>query len=480
MRKRRTELFMRLRIIESLRLWRREIGPTLALALPIMAGMVSQMLMGLADAIMVGRVVVVPLAAASLVSAVAHLPLVFGMGLLTCIAVLASQAYGGRRPAEAGEVLRHGLVMSAAAGLGAALSLFAVLPFFDRLGQPPGVVAASRNYLLLFGGSLLPALLAHGCKQFSDALKHPWLPTFVMLGGVFLNVLLNWVLIYGHWGAPALGLEGAGWATLTARIVMALVLIGYVLHAPALKKYQPSRWRMAFSRARFERMLRLGGPVGAQHFFEVSAFAFAAIMMGWISADAIAAHQIAITCSAITFMSALGIGAAAGIRVGHAYGAGQFARMRWIGFGAVALAAALMGAFGVVFALAGKPIASLFIASPAVVSLTAQLLVVAAVFQVADGIQVVSISALRGLADVRVPAIIAVLAYWVLAVPLGSALAFPGRMGAVGIWIGLAAGLAAAAGGLAWRFHLQTRTAAGLYRTLPPVGVAFPEHGSLP
>lgn len=471
---------MRLRIIQSLRLWQHEFRPTLALALPIMAGMVSQMLMGLADAVMVGRVGVVPLAAASFVSAIAHLPLVFGMGLLSCIAVLASQAYGARRPAEAGEVLRHGLVLSAVAGVCAALSLSAVVPFLGRLGQPPEVVAASRNYLLLFGGSLLPALLAHGCKQFSDALKHPWVPTFVMLGSVLLNVLLNWVLIYGHWGAPALGLDGAGWATLGARSAMALVLVGYVLRAPALQKYQPHRWRTAFSRARFQRMIRLGWPVGAQHFFEVSAFAFAAIMMGWISAEAIAAHQIAITCSAITFMSALGIGAAAGIRVGHAYGAGQFARMRWIGFGAVALAAALMAAFGVVFALAGKPIAAVFIASPAVVNLTAQLLIVAAVFQVADGIQVASISALRGLADVRVPAMIAVLAYWVLAVPLGSALAFPGQLGAVGIWIGLAVGLGAAAGGLAWRFHIQTHKAVGRHRPLPPLGAAFPEHGSLP
>jgi MATE family multidrug resistance protein len=134
----------------------------------------------------------------------------------------------------------------------------------------------------------------------------------------------------------------------------------------------------------------------------------------------------------------------------------------------------------VLFMVAGKPIAELFIASPTVVELTAKLLVVAAVFQVADAVQVTSISALRGLADVRAPALIAVLAYWVLAVPLGAALAFPRQHGAVGIWIGLATGLGAAAVGLAWRFHLQTRQAAALHRVLPPTGAAFPEHGSLP
>jgi len=470
---------MSLQLIKNLRLWRRELRPTLALALPIMAGMVSQMLMGLADAMMVGRVGVVPLAAASFVNSVTHLPLVLGLGLLSAIAVLASQAYGARRPREAGEILRHGLVLSVASGLLAALSMFALRPLLGRLGQPPEVAAAADKYLMLFGASLMPALIAHGCKQFSDALKHPWVPTFVMLGGVLLNVWLNWILIYGNWGAPALGLEGAGWATLIARTVMALVLVGYVLRAPALRTFQPARWRTALSRERFGRLLHVGWPVGVQHFFEVSAFAFAAIMMGWISADAIAAHQIAITCAAMTFMLALGIGAAAGIRVGHAYGAGQFARMRRIGFSAVTMAALMMGGFGVIFAFAGKPIATSFIGSPTVIALTAQLLIVAAVFQIADGIQVAAISALRGLADVRVPAVIAIVAYWFIALPIGSALAFGAKFGAVGMWIGLAAGLGAAAGGLAWRFHRQTRKPAHAPQTVPPLAV-FPEHGAMP
>jgi MATE family multidrug resistance protein len=277
-----------------------------------------------------------------------------------------------------------------------------------------------------------------------------------------------------------MGLAGAGWATLIARSLMMLVMLGYVLRAPTFRRFQPAHWTAALSRTRFRRLIHLGWPVAVQHFFEVSAFAFAAIMMGWISADAIAAHQVAISCAALTFMFALGIGTAVCIRVGHAYGAAQYARMRRIGFGGIGLGAGIMGLFGVVLMVAGQPIAAVFVASPAVVALTAKLLIVAAVFQIADGIQIVSISALRGLGDVRVPAVIAVLAYWVLAVPLGAVLAFPGRHGAVGMWIGLAGGLGVAAAGLAWRFHLQTGKAARLHRTLPPVGAAFPEHGSLP
>lgn len=470
---------MRLRLVQNVRVWGREARPTLALALPIMAGMVGQMLMGLADTIMVGRVGVVPLAAAAFVTAIAHLPLVFGLGLLSAISVLTAQEFGARRPDQAGETLRHGLIVSAAMGMMAALSVLALHPFLNRLGQPPEVVAEAGAFLRLFGWSLLPGLVGHGCKQFSEALKHPWVPTLVLLGGVLLNVLLNWVLIYGHWGAPAMGLEGAGWATLIARSVMMLVLLGYVLRAPAFRMYQPQRWAAVLSQERFRRLVYLGWPVAVQHFFEVSAFAFAAIMLGWISADAIAAHQIAISCAAVTFMFALGIGTAVCIRVGHAYGAAQFARMRRIGFGGIGLGAGIMGLFGIVLMVAGESIATLFVASPTVVALTAKLLFVAAVFQVADGIQVVSLSALRGLGDVRVPALIAVLAYWVLAVPIGSALAFAGRQGAVGIWIGLAGGLGVAACGLAWRFHLQTGKAARLRRAALPVGTVLPEEGVL-
>lgn len=475
-----TKRFMRLHLIRGTRLWWLEIRPTLALALPIMAGMVSQMLMGLVDTVMIGRLGVVPLAAASFVSAVAHLPLVFGLGLLSSIAVLTSQAYGARAQADAGEVFRHGLIVSTVTGLLAALSMVALYPFLDRLGQPPEVVAEAGAYLLLFGASLFPALIAHGCKQYAEALKHPWLPTLIMLGSVLLNVLLNWVLIYGRWGAPAMGIAGAGWATVIARVVMAVVLFWYVMRTPTLRLFHPVGWWMRLNRARFKNLIVLGLPVGVQHFFEVSAFAFAAIMMGWISADAIAAHQIALTCAATTFMFAMGLGAAGCIRVGHAFGARQFSRMRRIGFGAVGMAACIMAAFGVLFMVLSRPIAGLFIASPVVVDLTAQLLIVAAVFQIADGVQVASISALRGLADVRTPALIAVVAYWGLAVPLGSLLAFPAKLGALGIWIGLAAGLGVAAVALARRFYSQSRKAAGLHRTVPAVGVPFPEHGVLP
>jgi MATE family multidrug resistance protein len=180
-------------------------------------------------------------------------------------------------------------------------------------------------------------------------------------------------------------------------------------------------------------------------------------MMGWISAEAIAAHQIAITCAATTFMFALGTGMAVCIRVGHAWGARQYSRVRRIGFAGGTLGAGIMTLCGFGFMFFGHTISGWFVKSPEVIHLAAQLLVVAAVFQIADGIQVVSISALRGLGDVRTPALIAALSYWVVALPLGAALAFAAHKGAVGLWVGLASGLGVAAIGLASRFIARTR-----------------------
>lgn len=448
---------MKLRRWAALRRARREIPATVKLALPIMSGMVAQMLMGLTDTIMVGRVGVAPLAASAFVNALAHLPFVLAFGLMSSISVLAAQAYGAQNRRGVGEVLRHGLALCVLGGMLTTVTLVSFRPWLHLLGQPANVVAASGNFLVLIALSLWPALIAHGCKQFSEALNRPWIPNFIMLACVLLNVLLNWVFIYGHWGLPALGLEGAGIATTIARLVMAMTLLAFVLKAPALRDYQPERWRVPLNAQMMRDLLRVGWPVGFQHLMEVSAFVFAAIMMGWLSADAIAAHQIAITCAATTFMCAFGIAMASSIRVGHAWGAHQRVRARRIGFAGISLAAMMMAVFAMVFVSAGNPIARWFVQSPPVVALTAELLLVAALFQVADGIQVAAICSLRGMSDVRAPAIMAVASYWVLAVPLAYALAFRARQGAVGIWIGLATGLVAAAALLSWRFHSLTR-----------------------
>jgi MATE family multidrug resistance protein len=327
------------------------------------------------------------------------------------------------------------------------------------LQQPPEVFAEAQAYLLLVGWSMVPALLAHAIKQYCEALTLVWPPMFIFLGGVVLNIGLNWVLIFGHLGFPAMGLTGAGWATLVARGATLVVMIVYLCRARALRRWLPARWSGRLSARVFGELLTLGAPVAVQHVLEVGAFVVASFMMGWISAEALAAHQIAITCAATSFMFALGTGMAVSIRVGHAWGARDRVALRRVGFSGLAMTAMIMSSFGALFMLGGQGIAGLFTPGKEVVALAAGMLVVAAWFQVFDGLQVVSLCALRGMADVRAPAVIAVVAYWLVALPLGYLLGFMWGKGAVGVWIGLAAGLATAAVILMGRFHALTKVA---------------------
>jgi multidrug resistance protein, MATE family len=438
------------------RRWLEESRRTLALALPIMSGLVGQMLMGLTDTLMVGQVGTVPLAAAAFASNLSHIPMVGGMGLLAAVPVLTAHAYGAGRPAQASEVLRHGLWIAVVAGTLAALGLWWMRSRVGWLNQPPEVVAAAQTYLLLMGISLFPLLVAHTLKQFCEALANPWPPTLILLGGVLLNILLNWVFIFGRWGSPAMGLDGAGLATLTARVATALVIGLYLVRARALMDYLPACWRRLPSWRSVGEQLRIGSPVAVQHLLEVGAFAFAAIMMGWINAEAMAAHQIAITCAATTFIFAMGFGMAVSIRVGHAWGAGANDQVRRVGMSGLTLTAIMMAGFATLFILGNRMIADAFSNESEVIAIAAAMLFIAGFFQIFDGLQVVALSALRGMADVRVPAMIAVFSYWVIALPVGYLAGFVFGYGAAGIWLGLAAGLATAAGTLMWRFGWQS------------------------
>ena len=202
-----------------------------------MAGMVGQMLLGIADTVMVGRIGVVPLAAASLVNTICHIPLVFGIGILSAVSVLTAQKFGAKKNKETGEILRHGLIIAVIIGI---LNIFGIVLMryagLKQLGQPQEVVNAAGLYLILFGSSILPALVTQAGKVYSEALNRPWEPTLILLGGVTLNIFLNWIFIYGNLGVPAMGLEGAGWATLIARILMSMVLLAYLSNSKILPK----------------------------------------------------------------------------------------------------------------------------------------------------------------------------------------------------------------------------------------------------
>jgi MATE family multidrug resistance protein len=278
----------------------------------------------------------------------------------------------------------------------------------------------------------------------------------IILGDVALNVFLNWVLVFGHLGCPALGLVGSGWATLLARLTAVAVIAAWLRRSRHFATVRAAPWT-GWEWARFGALLRLGGPAGLMLLFEAGAFAAAALMMGWLGTVPLAAHQVALGCAALTFMVPLGLSIAVSLRISKALGEGRRAALRPIGFGALAAGLAFMATSAMVFALAGRHIAAGFTPAADVAALAAQMLVVAALFQLFDGAQVISVGALRGLADVRVPTVITFLAYWVLALPAAYLLAFKFDLGPVGIWAGLAAGLAFAALLLASRFRRLTQ-----------------------
>jgi MATE family multidrug resistance protein len=434
-----------------------ELRQTLALALPITVGQVSQVLMGLTDSAMVGHVGKVPLAASAFAGSVFGVFFVAGIGLLAPVSVLVARAHGAGRSDECARWLRHGLAVALAMGICLALLLTGLSNQLHRFGQPAEVMGAVNPFFDIIAVSLIPTFIFQVLRQFSEALGRPWQPMIILFLSVGLNAFLNWVLIFGHLGAPVLGLTGSGYSTLLARCLSVLMLWAWLRRQPGIEAMLP-RFGQSVGLAwpHFIEMFQIGVPVAGQLLFEVGAFSSAALLMGWLGTVALAAHQIAVSCASFTFMFPLGLAMAVSIRMSQAVGAGRREALRPIGFGALGLAMAVMGAFALVFACGGAWIARGFTADPDVAALAARLLVVAAFFQIFDGAQVVASGALRGLTDVKIPTVITFIAYWLVALPAACLLAFQTRLGATGVWIGLAAGLASAALLLTWRLLRAT------------------------
>ncbi|MBE2179632.1 MAG: MATE family efflux transporter [Chthoniobacterales bacterium] len=437
-----------------------ELRPTLRLAAPITAGQVGQMLMGVADTVMVGHVGTLALAACSFANNILIVVAVTGFGVLTAVSVRVSHAHGAGVAQSMARALHAGVGVSVFGGLAAALLLHAVYPLTHHLGQAPGVVEEARNYLLIVGWSLIPAFLTTSARNYLEAQSRPWPAFWIMFGGVLLNVVLNWVLIFGNLGAPAMGLTGAGWATLISRVAAMVALVVFVWSGSS-RPVEALQMNAAWWKSQID-LLRLGVPAGLQLLSEVGAFAFAAILIGRLGAVPLAAHQIAITCASTTFMIPLGVAMASTVRIAQATGAQRLDLLRPIAAGSWGIGLAVMAAAAGLFLVANKSIASAFVRDPETIRLAASLLVIAGIFQLVDGVQVVGSGLLRGLRDTRGPMLITIAAYWLIALPLGSWLAFTKGYGAQGMWSGLALGLFVAAALLVRRFLAKTAgTAAG-------------------
>ena len=432
--------------------WKWQTRRLLQIAFPVMLSYLGHVLVGTADSMMVGQLGKVPLAAVSLGNSIVVLPLMFGLGLSYGLTPLVAAADGRGNKRRIANLLQHSLLVNLLAGIGLAGLTVLVIPFLDDMEQPPAVVAIAGPYLAIVAGSLIPLLIFQGFKQFAEGLGFTRQAMYITLGANGLNVFFNWILIYGKWGFPAMGLAGAGWATLVSRILMMLFMAYYCYKSPFFAGYREYFSLKRFKKKMSLKLMRLGIPMGLQFVFEVSAFTGAVIMAGWISDTAQAAHQIAINLAAMSYMIASGLSAAATVQVGNLLGRKDVAGLRTAAVTAAVLVLCLQTFFALVFLLGRNWLPTLYIDNQNVIEIASGLLVIAAFFQLSDGLQVVGLGALRGMEDVKVPTWITLFAYWGMALPLGYFLGFTLDMGISGIWWGLLIGLTVAALLLAVRF----------------------------
>ena len=433
------------------------IRETVKLALPISTGQLGHIMLGVVDSLMVGRVGSAPLAASSLVNGIFFLVLVIGIGLSMASTPLIAMAKGANKFDECGRILNHSIIVNVSFAVVISVFAFALSFLIPFLNQPKDVADQAVPYLMVLSGSVLPFIIFQSYRQFLEGLSKPNAPMVIAILANFLNAFLNWIFIFGKFGIPALGLTGAGIATTITRWVMALALMLYTLNYKAVKIYKPQLKFTGLNFSLIKKIINIGLPSGFQYFLEVGAFSFAAIMMGWLGKIPLAAHQIAMNLASVTYMIILGISSAGTIRVGIASGERSITEVRKAGFTAMGLAVSVMFCFGVTFILFRNFFPTLYIGERQVIELASQLLIVAALFQIFDGLQASSISVLRGLTDTKIPALISFASYWLIGIPIAVLLGFYFSLGAVGVWIGLLISLASLGSMMLARFNIKSK-----------------------
>ncbi len=426
---------------------------TFNLAFPVMLSQLGQVSVGVADSMMVGRLGALPLAAASLGNSIFFVILMFGMGVSMGITPLVSVAEGKGKMKRISDLFKHSLWINVFTSLLLTSIILVIVQGLHFLDQPDDVVALAVPYLFVITASLFPFMIFQTFKQFAEGLSQTKQAMYITIFCNLVNVFLNWVLIFGKLGAPEMGLMGAGWATLVSRILMPILMGLYVLRSKRYQLFNLSIWLKKWSFPIFSRILNVGIPTGFQYIFEVSAFGSAAIMMGWLGVNALAGHQIALNLASISYMMAAGLSTAGMVRVSNQIGRGNFKAMKEAGMVVYAMAMIFMFSTALIFIVFRNYLPTLYINDPEVISLSASLLIIAGLFQLSDGAQVIGLGVLRGMEDVKVPTLITLIAYWVIGLPLGYLLAFEYGYAEKGIWYGLLIGLSLTAFLLYFRFR---------------------------
>lgn len=434
-----------------------EFKNTFYLSAPIIIGNLGHMLMSVVDTAMVGRIGTVPLAAAAISNILFYLILVMGLGISTAVTPLTAIAFGAGENKKCGVILRQGLVVNMLCGVVLCVLIGCLAKMIKYMNQPPEIIAPAKTYLTVLGFSTFPIMFFQSYKQFAEGIRVIKSAMVISLVANIVNAFVNWVCIFGNLGVPPMGLTGAGMATFCSRLFMALAMFFVVAFSPKLKQYDPTLNYRKIDFQIITRLFKIGIPTGFQYLFEVSSFAGASIVIGWIGTRELAAHQIALNIASISYMISMGMAAAATVRVGTAKGQNDIHKARKSGFSAVALCTVIMTGCAFFFIMTRHILPSFYITDQAVIKLAAALLIIVGLFQIPDGAQAVGLGMLRGITDMRIPTLITFTAYWVVGIPVGYVLGITFGKGVIGVWIGLSLGLVASAVMLLMRFHWMTR-----------------------
>lgn len=433
----------------------------LALSIPVILTQVGQMVTQLADTMMVGQYGgedSLPLAAVSFGSSMAFLILIGCIGVALGLTPLVGERFAQGDKSECKSLLHNALIFYTLLGLLVGVAQYAASPLLYHLGQPVDVVNGAIPYYQMLAYSVPFMLFFFGFKSFLEGVGNTKVVMTITIVANALNVWFNYLLIYGHWGLPAMGAEGAGLATTLSRVASAAMVFGYFLCKKQYADYLKGFTLRALRLEQVRRLLSIGLPIAGQMFLESSAFVGTAVMIGWLGEVSLSANQIAITLGNCAFMVILSIGSAATIRISHCYGQRNKEELRLATHATYHLVLAWSLLASLVFILLRHDIPRLFTDNEEVIAITADLMFFVALYQLWDGMQNVSVGILRGLQDVKIIMPIAFVAYWLINLPAGYLLGIPGGMGASGFYLSYSFGLSAAALLMMWRIRRKIRT----------------------
>lgn len=459
--------------------YKEHLRKNLTLAIPVMITQAGQIMVNLVDNFMVGglggkfdyikdeNIGKVALGAVSLGNAVFITALVVAFGFSFAMSPLIAAADAKNNRPRVARIFSHGMVLNLLLAVILLGILESITPLLYHLGQPPDVIDKAIPFLSIMAWSMIPIMIFQSFRQFSEGLSLTIPVTVATIIGNIVNILLNYAWIYGYWGFPRLEVEGAGWGTFCARIAMLLSLVLTLIAFQKTKTYLKEVSFKKFNKNILKKIVSMGVPTALTSFFEVSAFAGAAFVCGYAFSEEmaeqqlaktnLAAHQIAISLASTTFMMCMGLGVAATVRVGNQLGLKDYRTLRDAGWSAILMVTVFMFLCGILMVIFRYELPTFYLNNQEVIHLAAQLLIIAAFFQLSDGIQLVALGALRGMQDVTIPSIITFVSYWIIALPLGVLLAVYFEMRAFGMWIGLGFGLTISAIFLLLRYHKQTK-----------------------